>query len=76
MINQVSIVIEQLRRLADELESDSTAQVGDFDVSQRLNGNMISQDLRITVYHEPTSENLCTVFGVDAPTTLDEQMIP
>lgn len=76
MINQVSVVIEQLRRLADELESDSTAQVGDFDVSQRLNGNMISQDLRITVYHEPTSENLCTVFGVDAPTTLDEQMIP
>lgn len=76
MINQVSIVIEQLRRLADELESDSTAQVGDFDVSQRLNGNMISQDLRITVYHEPTSENICTVFGVDTPTTLDEQMIP
>lgn len=76
MINQVHIVIEQLRRLADELESDSTAQVGDFDVSQRLNGNMISQDLRITVYHEPTSENLRTVFGVDVPTTLDEQMIP
>lgn len=76
MINQVSVVIEQLRRMADELEADSTAQVGDFDVSHRLNGNMISQDLRITVYHEPTKENLCTVFGVDAPSTLDEQMIP
>lgn len=76
MINQVSIVIEQLRRLADELEADSSAQLGDFDVSQRLNGNVISQDLRITVYHEPTSKNLYTVFGVDAPTTLDEQMIP
>lgn len=76
MINQVSIVIEQLRRLANELEADSSAQVGDFDVSQRLNGNVISQDLRITVYHEPTNENLRTVFGVDTPTTLDEQMIP
>lgn len=76
MINQVSIVIEQLRRLANELEADSSAQVGDFDVSQRLNGNMISQDLRITVYHEPTNENLFTVFGVDTQTTLDEQMIP
>lgn len=76
MINQVSIVIEQLRRLASELEADSSAQVGDFDVSQRLNGNVISQDLRITVYHEPTNKNLCTVFGIDTPTTLDEQMIP
>ena len=76
MINQVSIVIEQLRRLADELEADSTAQVGDFDVSQRLNGNMISQDLRITVFHEPSAKNLSTVFGVDVQATLEEPMIP
>ena len=51
---EVRIAVEQLRRLADEIE----------------NGK------RVTVYHEPTSENLCTVFGVDTPTTLDEQMIP
>ena len=67
---EVRIAVEQLRRLADEIEN------GDFDMSQRLNGGVISQDLRVTVYHEPTSENLCTVFGVDTPTTLDEQMIP
>ena len=72
---EVRIAVEQLRRLADEIEKGKGATIGDFDVSQRINGGVISQDLRITVYHEPTSENLCTVFGVDTPTTLDEQMI-
>lgn len=73
---EVKIAVEQLRRLADEIETGAGVTIGDFDVSQRLNGGVISQDLRITVYHEPTSENLCTVFGVDTPTTLDEPLIP
>lgn len=73
---EVRIAVEQLRRLADEIGNGKGATIGDFDVSQRINGGVISQDLRITVYHELTSENLCTMFGVDTPTTLDEQMIP
>lgn len=73
---EVKIAVEQLRRLADEIETGSGVTIGDFDVSQRLNGGVISQDLRITVYHEPTSENLSTVFGIDAPTTADEKIIP
>lgn len=68
---EVQIVVNQLRQLADELEKDCGATVGDFDVSQRINGGAISQDLRITVYHTPTNENLANVFGVDIPTTLD-----
>lgn len=73
---EVKVVVEQLRRLADEIENGAGVTIGDFDVSQRLNGGVISQDLRVTVYHESTSKNLLTVFGVDTPTTLDEQMIP
>lgn len=73
---EVKIVVEQLRRLADEIENGAGVTIGDFDVSQRLNGGVISKDLRVTVYHEPTGKNLCTVFGVDTPTTLDEQIIP
>lgn len=73
---EVKIVVEQLRRLADEIENGAGVTIGDFDVSQRLNGGVISKDLRVTVYHEPTGKNLCTVFGVDTPTTLDEKMIP
>lgn len=73
---EVRIAVEQLRRLADEIENGKGVTIGDFDMSQRLNGGVISQDLRVTVYHEPTNENLSTVFGVDTPTTLDEQMIP
>lgn len=73
---EVKIVVEQLRRLADEIENGAGVTIGDFDVSQRLNGGVISKDLRVTVYHEPTGKNLCTVFGVDTPTTLNEQMIP
>lgn len=73
---EVRIVVEQLRRLADEIENGKGVAIGDFDVSQRLNGGVISQDLRMTVYHETTSENLCTVFGVDTPTTLEESLIP
>lgn len=73
---EVRIAVEQLRQLADEIENGKGVTIGDFDVSQRINGGVISQDLRITVYHEPTSENLCTVFGVDTPTTLEEPLIP
>ena len=73
---EVRIAVEQLRRLADEIEHGDGVMIGDFDVSQRLNGGVISQDLRITVYHEPTSENLSTVFGIDSPTTADEKVIP
>ena len=73
---EVKIAVEQLRRLADEIENGKGVTIGDFDVSQRINGGVISQDLRITVYHEPTSENLSTVFGIDAPTTADEKIIP
>lgn len=73
---EVKIAVEQLRRLADEIEHGAGVTIGDFDVSQRLNGGVISQDLRITVYHEPTSENLSTVFGIDSPTTADEKIIP
>lgn len=73
---EVRIAVEQLRRLADEIENGKGVTIGDFDMSQRLNGGVISQDLRITVYHEPTSENLSTVFGIDAPTTADEKIIP
>ena len=73
---EVKIAVEQLRRLADEIENGNGVTIGDFDVSQRINGGVISQDLRITVYHEPTSENLSTVFGIDAPTTADEKVIP
>lgn len=69
----VKIAVEQLRRLADEIEEGNGVTIGDFDVSQRLNGGTISQDLRITVYHEPTNENLAIVFGVDVPTTLEEK---
>lgn len=73
---EVRIVVEQLRRLADEIENGKGVTIGDFDVSQRLNGGVISQDLRVTVYHETTTENLSTVFGVDTPTTLEEPLIP
>ena len=73
---QAKIAVEQLRRMADEIENGSGVMIGDFDVSQRINGGVISQDLRITVYHEPTTENLSTVFGIDSPTTADEKMIP
>lgn len=73
---EVKIVVEQLRRLADEIENGAGVTIGDFDVSQRLNGGVISNDLRVTVYHEPTGKNLCAVFGVDTKTNLDEQMIP
>lgn len=69
----VKIAVEQLRRLADEIENGKGVMIGDFDVSQRINGGTISQDLRITVYHEPTNENLASVFGVDMPTTLEER---
>lgn len=72
---EVRIAVEQLRQLADEIEHGAGVTIGDFDVSQRLNGGVISQDLRITVYHEPTNENLSTVFGVDVPTTLEEPLI-
>lgn len=68
---EVRIAVEQLRRLADEIENGKGVTIGDFDVSQRINGGTISQDLRITVYHEPTNENLASVFGVDMPTTLE-----
>nr|CAK6597472.1 hypothetical protein K50PH164C1_LOCUS54 [Klebsiella phage vB_Kpn_K50PH164C1] len=70
---EVRIAVEQLRRLADEIENGKGVTIGDFDVSQRINGGTISQDLRITVYHEPTNENLASVFGVDMPTTLEEK---
>lgn len=73
---QAKIAVEQLRRMADEIEHGNDVMIGDFDVSQRINGGTISQDLRITVYHEPTAENLSTVFGIDNPTTADEKMIP
>lgn len=73
---EVRIAVEQLRQLADEIENGNGVTIGDFDMSQRLNGGVISQDLRITVYHEPTNENLSTVFGVDVPTTLEEPLIP
>lgn len=68
---EVKIAVEQLRRLADEIEHGNGVTIGDFDVSQRINGGTISQDLRVTVYHEPTNENLSTVFGVDMPKTLE-----
>lgn len=71
---EVKIAVEQLRRLADEIEHGSGVTIGDFDVSQRINGGVISQDLRITVYHEPTTENLSTVFGVEVPKTLEESV--
>lgn len=70
---EVRIAVEQLRQLADEIENGKGVTIGDFDVSQRINGGTISQDLRITVYHEPTSENMASVFGVDMPTTLEEK---
>nr|UVY41926.1 MAG: hypothetical protein [Bacteriophage sp.] len=73
---EVRIAVEQLRQLAGEIENGKGVTIGDFDMSQRLNGGVISQDLRITVYHEPTNENLSTVFGVDVPTTLEEPLIP
>lgn len=73
---QAKIAVEQLRRMADEIEHGNDVMIGDFDVSQRINGGTISEDLRITVYHEPTAENLSTVFGIDNPTTADEKMIP
>lgn len=73
---EVRIAVEQLRQLADEIENGKGVTIGDFDMSQRLNGGVISRDLRITVYHEPTNENLSTVFGVDVPTTLEEPLIP
>lgn len=70
---EVRIAVEQLRQLADEIENGKGVTIGDLDVSQRINGGTISQDLRITVYHEPTNENLASVFGVDMPTTLEEK---
>lgn len=70
---EVRIAVEQLRQLADEIENGKGVTIGDFDVSQRINGGTISQDLRIAVYHEPTNENLASVFGVDMPTTLEEK---
>ena len=73
---EVRIAVEQLRRLADEIENGNGVTIGDFDMSQRLNGGVISKDLRVTVYHETTTENLSTVFWVDTPTTLEEPLIP
>lgn len=70
---EVKIAVEQLRQLANEIEHGNGVTIGDFDVSQRINGGTISQDLRITVYHEPTNENLSTVFGVEMPKTLEEE---
>lgn len=40
---EVKIAVEQLRRLADEIETGAGVTIGDFDVSQRLNGGVISR---------------------------------
>lgn len=69
------VVINHLRQMADALEQDQSSQIGDFDVGQRISGGIIAQDLRITVYHQPSAENMASVFGVDLPSTLEETPI-
>ena len=69
---QTLLVIQQLRAMADEIEQSGGADIGDYDVSQRISGGVISQDLRLTVYYPHTTANIANVFGVDLPTTLEE----
>lgn len=69
---QTLLVIQQLRAMADEIEKIGGVDIGDYDISQRISGGAISQDLRLTVYYPYTSNNIASVFGVDMPTTLEE----
>lgn len=75
MNGQVMLVIQQLRSMADEIEKSGGVDIGDFDVSQRIGGGIITQELRLTVYHPNTAANIATVFGVEMPSTLEEEVV-
>lgn len=75
MNGQVLLVIQQLRAMADEIEKSGGVDIGDFDVSRRIGGGIITKELRLTVYHPNTASNIATVFGVEMPSTLEEEVV-